>query len=170
MITLFGVHECSADAKGRILLPLPFKKQLNEVLNNGFVIKPSIFSKSLELYPMVTWNEMSKEVNKLNRFIRENVEFIRMFNYGVKSVELDGNARFLIMKDLMEYAGIKKDVVMAASTDRIEIWDKKVYQKIIKDGREGFEALTERVMGNITPGSDSNSNSNSKPSSKRDVN
>ncbi len=155
MINLFGVHECSADAKGRILLPLPFKKQLNEVLNNGFIIKPSIFTKSLELFPIKSWHDLSGEVNKLNRFVRENMDFIRMFNYGVKNVELDSNARFLIMKDLLDHAGIKKDVVMAGAYDRIEIWDKKAYQKAIKDGREGFEALTERVMGNINAASSS---------------
>ena len=116
MISLFGVYECSADAKGRVMLPSAFKKQLAEVLSQGFVIKRSIFSKSLELYPMATWNEMVKDVNKLNRFVKKNVEFIRMFNYGVKSLELDDNARILIPKDLVQFSGIKKDVVLAAAT------------------------------------------------------
>jgi MraZ protein len=151
MINLFGVYECNADAKGRVMLPVAFKKQLSSILDQGFVIKRSIFSKSLELYPMATWNEMVKDVNKLNRFVKKNAEFIRLFNYGVKPLELDGNARLLIPKDLMDFSAIKKNVVMAAATDRIEIWDQAAYEKFIKESSDGFDKLAEDVMGNINP-------------------
>ncbi|MCE3278706.1 MAG: transcriptional regulator, MraZ family [Bacteroidetes bacterium] len=151
MNSLFGVYECSADAKGRVMLPVAFKKQLTTVLDGGFVMKRSIFSKSLELYPMATWNDMVKEVNKLNKFIKKNVEFIRMFNYGVVPVELDSTGRLLIPKDLSGFAGISKNVVMAAAGDRIEIWDKKAYEKFINDSTSDFEKLAEDVMGGITP-------------------
>lgn len=147
MINLFGVYECSADAKGRVMLPNAFKKQLDKALNSEFVIKRSIFSKSLELYPIHTWNDMVKDVNKLNRFVKKNVEFIRLFNYGVKSLELDSNNRILIPKDLVDFAGIKKDVVMAAATDRIEIWDRKAYEKFVKENGTDFDKLAEDVMG-----------------------
>jgi len=151
MNSLFGVYECSADAKGRVMLPVAFKKQLTIVLDAGFVMKRSIFSKSLELYPMATWNEMVKEVNKLNKFVKKNVEFIRMFNYGVVPVELDSTGRLLIPKDLGSFAGISKNVVMAAAGDRIEIWDAKAYEKFINDSTSDFEKLAEDVMGGITP-------------------
>lgn len=151
MNSLFGVYECSADAKGRVMLPVAFKKQLANILADGFVMKRSIFSKSLELYPMATWNEMVKEVNKLNKFVKKNVEFIRMFNYGVISVELDVAGRLLISKDLVSFSGIKKNVVMAAAGDRIEIWDKRAYEKFIKEGSADFEKLAEDVMGGIVP-------------------
>ncbi len=151
MTNLFGVYECNADAKGRVMLPVAFKKQLTSVLKGGFVMKRSIFSKSLGLYPMATWNEMVKEVNKLNKFVKKNVEFIRMFHYGVVPVELDATGRLLIPKDLMTFSKINKNVVMAAAGDRIEIWDKKAYEKFINDSTGDFEKLAEDVMGGITP-------------------
>ncbi len=151
MDSLFGVYECSADAKGRVMLPVAFKKQLAKQLKGGFVMKRSIFSKSLELYPMATWNEMVKEVNKLNKFVKKNVEFIRMFNYGVVPVELDVSGRLLISKDLITFSGINKNIVMAAAGDRIEIWDTKAYEKFINDSTQDFEKLAEDVMGGIQP-------------------
>jgi MraZ protein len=146
---LFGVYECNADAKGRVMFPVAFKKQLSKKLKDGFVLKRSIFSKSLELYPMATWNEMVKEVNKLNKFVKKNVEFIRMFNYGVIQVDLDASGRLLISKDMMTFSGIKKNAVLAAAGDRVEIWDKQSYEKFITDGTEDFEKLAEEVMGDI---------------------
>ena len=150
MTSLFGVYECNADAKGRVMLPVAFKKQLTKELKAGFVMKRSIFSKSLELYPMGTWKEMVKEVNKLNKFVKKNVEFIRMFNYGVVPVELDVTGRLLISKDMMSFAGMNKNIVMAAAGDRIEIWDKKAYEKFINSGTANFEKLAEDVMGGIS--------------------
>ena len=151
MSSLFGVYECNADAKGRVMLPVAFKKQLTKELKGGFVMKRSIFSKSLELFPTATWNEMVKEVNKLNKFVKKNVEFIRMFNYGVVPVELDSAGRLLISKAMMTFSGITKNVMMAAAGDRIEIWDKKAYEKFINDGTSNFEKLAEDVMGGINP-------------------
>ncbi len=151
MDSLFGVYECNADAKGRVMLPVAFKNQLTKELKDGFVMKRSIFSKSLELFPIATWNGMVKEVNKLNRFNKKNVEFIRMFNYGVVPVELDASGRLLISKDMMTFSKITKSVVMAAAGDRIEIWDKKSYEKFINSGTADFEKLAEDVMGGITP-------------------
>ena len=151
MSSLFGVYECNADAKGRIMLPVAFKKQLTKELKAGFVMKRSIFSKSLELYPMATWNEMMKDVSKLNKFVKKNVEFIRQLNYGAVPAELDSSGRLLISKDMMTFSGIRKNVVVAAAVNMIEIWDKKAYEKFIKDGNINFEKLAEEVMGGINP-------------------
>lgn len=155
MINLIGTYECKADAKGRVSLSASFKKQLASVLQDGFVIKRSIFSNCLELFPMVEWNEMSKDVNKLNRFNRDNNEFIRRFNAGVKLVDLDASGRFLLPKDLMAFAGIDKEVVLSSSGSMIEIWDKEKYENSLNGGdNEPFSDLAERVMGGKNNGED----------------
>ncbi|GAB4141235.1 MAG: division/cell wall cluster transcriptional repressor MraZ [Bacteroidia bacterium] len=149
MNSLIGVYECNVDAKGRLLLPSPFKKQLQAVLDKGFVLKRSVFHKCLELYSMDEWNVLVKDINKLNRFKKKNVDFIRMFNAGVKSVELDGNGRLLLPKDLMAFAGISKSIVMSAAVNMIEIWDKDAYENAINDPQIDFGSLAEDVMGSM---------------------
>jgi len=155
-INLFGAYECTADEKGRVMLPASFKKQIASVLKKGFVIKQSIFSKSLEMYPTASWNVLSNQVNQLNKFIKKNVEFIRLFNYGVRPIELDGTFRFHIPKDLIDFAGIKKDVVLVGTQDRIEVWDKRTYEKFIKENGSRFEQLAQEVMGGATVRSNDN--------------
>jgi MraZ protein len=39
-------------------------------LQDGFVLKRSVFQPCLELYPMDQWNLMQK-INKLNRFVKK---------------------------------------------------------------------------------------------------
>lgn len=149
MTSLIGVYECTIDAKGRLLLPAAFKKQLQPVLDKGFVVKRSVFQKCLELYSTDEWTELVKDVNKLNRFRKKNVDFIRMFNAGVKPVELDGSSRLLLPKDLVTFAGISKTIVMSAAVNMIEIWDKDRYEQTINDPNIDFGSLAEEVMGGM---------------------
>jgi MraZ protein len=149
IIYLHGVHEATADAKGRFHLPGSFKRQLEQVLDQGFIIKRSIFSRSLDLFPMATWNQIAMELRKLSRYRREDVEYIRLFTSGMQQVHLDGAQRIQIPKELIVFAGIKKDITLAAVADIIEIWDTRSYNKFIKDNSENFESMTERVMGRL---------------------
>jgi MraZ protein len=135
------------DNKGRILMPAPLKKQLMPVLEEGFVIKRSVFQKCLELYPMKEWNEVMAGVNSLNRFVKKNNDFIRMFTAGVKVVELDGASRLNITKDLVTYAGLNNNIVMSSAVNMIEIWDKDAYEKALNNPDLDFGALAEEVMG-----------------------
>ena len=148
MINLIGTYECKSDAKGRIMLPSALKKQLSLVMQDGFVIKRSVFNNCLEMYPMKEWNTMAAQVNQLNRFIKKNIDFIRSYMSGLKIVEADGNGRILIPKNLIVFAGIDKEIVLTASVNVIEIWDKQQYEDTIKSTLKDFGKLAEEVMGN----------------------
>lgn len=148
MNTIVGTYECKVDAKGRLLLPSPLKKQLASSLQSGFVLKRSIFQQCLELYPMDEWNLMMAKINKLNRFIKKNDDFVRRFLSGVKTIEIDTLGRLLLPKDSMSFAQISKDVVFSSAITIVEIWDKDLYEKSIDNQDIDFAALAEDVMGN----------------------
>lgn len=148
MVNLIGTYECKADAKGRLVLSSALKKQLSPILQNGFVLKRSVFQPCLELYPMSEWNILMAKVNKLNRFVKKNNDFIRRFTAGVKIIELDSSGRLLIPKDLQSFAGITKNVVLSSAVNIVEVWDKDNYEKAIDDATVDFADLAEEVMGN----------------------
>jgi MraZ protein len=147
--SIIGTYECKVDAKGRLLLPAPLKKQLASSLQEGFVLKRSVFQPCLELYPMAEWNLLMNKVNKLNRFVKKNNDFIRRFTAGVKVVEIDNLGRLLIPKDLVVFASVKKDLVLSSAVNIVEIWDKDLYEKSIDDATVDFADLAEDVMGNV---------------------
>lgn len=147
MTSFIGVYECKVDVKGRLMLPSGLKKQLLPLLGDGFVLKRSLFQPCLELYPMSEWEKLVGQVNKLNRFIKEHIDFIRMFTTGLKPIQLDATGRILIPKDLVDFAGIKKKIVVSSVINMIEIWDKDSYEKVINDPNIDFAALAEKVMG-----------------------
>ncbi|MNK06984.1 cell division protein MraZ [compost metagenome] len=149
MNTIIGTYECKVDTKGRLMLPAPLKKQLSQEVNEGFVLKRSVFQPCLELYPMSEWNVMMQKINKLNRFVKKNNDFIRRFTAGVKVIEVDATGRLLIPKDLVVFAGIDKDIVLSSAVNIVEIWDKDKYEQSIDDSVMDFADLAEEVMGNL---------------------
>ncbi|MFH4967674.1 division/cell wall cluster transcriptional repressor MraZ [Gaetbulibacter sp. M240] len=147
MDLLTGTYECKVDAKGRLMMPVALKKQLSPILQDGFVLRRSVFQKCLELYPMGEWQVLMKKMNKLNRFKKKNNDFIRRFTAGVKMIEVDVNGRLLIPKDLTVFANISKNIVVASAINIIEIWDKDLYEQAIDDAAMDFADLAEEVMG-----------------------
>lgn len=147
MNSLIGTYECKVDAKGRLMLPSAIKKQLSPILQDGFVLKRSVFQPCLELYPMTEWELLMQKVNGLNRFRKKNNDFIRRFTAGVKMIEVDAAGRLLIPKDLIVFSGINKDAVVSSAINIIEIWDKDKYEQAIDDATLDFSDLAEEVMG-----------------------
>ena len=144
---IIGTYECKADTKGRLMIPAAFKKQLDPIMHEGFVLKRAVFQPCLEMYPMKEWNVLMSKINKLNRFKKKNNDFIRRFTAGVKIIEVDATGRLLIPKDLIAFASIKKELVLSSAVNIIEIWDKDSYEKAIDDATTDFADLAEEVMG-----------------------
>ena len=147
VISFIGTYDCKADAKGRVMLPVALKNQMSPMLNEGFVIKRSVFQPCLELYPMAEWNLLMEKMNKKNRFKKKNNDFIRRFSAGVKVIEIDATGRMLIPKNLISIASITKEVVLSSAINIVEIWDKGSYEKVIDETADDFASLAEEVMG-----------------------
>jgi MraZ protein len=146
MTNFLGEYECKVDAKGRITLPSSLKRQVNNASQDRYVIHRG-FEKCLILYPFNEWETTSAEVNKLNLYNKKNREFARQFHRGATELELDGTNRLLMPKRLLEYAGIGKDLILFAYSNRIEVWAKEVYENWLNAEPEDLSALAEEVMG-----------------------
>lgn len=128
------------------MFPAPLKRQLENVLHEGFVVNRNLFEKCLVLYPAQQWAEVSGQLGQLNRFIEKNERFIRRFNNGATPVSLDGTGRLLVPSALAEYADLKKEVKLMGNGDRVEIWSKARYEEMLNEDID-MGALSEEVMG-----------------------
>lgn len=149
MKNFIGTYECKIDDKGRLKLPSSLVKQMEDFDDQTFIVKRSVFQLCLEVYPINRWDKLMEKINKLNKFIKKNADFIRMFTAGVKTVELDNAGRLLISKDLVNFANLKKEVVITSAGELLEIWDKQDYEKVIATNEEDFASLAEDVMGSF---------------------
>lgn len=134
------------------MLPSALRRQLDPSANEAFFLNRG-FEQCLVMYPMNEWEkEERKLLDRLNLYDPSDREFYRKMTYGGATLSLDKNGRLLIPKSLLDGVGIKKEVVLFAFANRIEVWDAKVFDKNMNQGWENFSELAQKVMGN----SDSN--------------
>ncbi len=143
---LIGEFECRLDDKSRVILPSGLKKQISQEAQDRFVINRG-FENCLVLYPMNEWKGISEEINRLNLYNRKNRDFARYFYRGATELTLDNASRLLLPKSLLSYAGIVRDVVLFAFSNRIEVWSRDRYEKLMTDEPADFSLLAEEVMG-----------------------
>lgn len=151
MINLLGEYEATLDAKGRFLLPGGLKKQLPEG-ESRLIISRGI-EKCLTLYPLQSWEPIVARIRQLNDFDPKVREFKRLFLGGATEVELDSAGRLLLPPQLKEFAGLSKDIVLAADLDKINIWDAGKYKQFFEDfSPEAFSNLAAEVMAGDNKG------------------
>lgn len=142
-----GEFECSVDSKGRVLFPAALRKQISPEAMERFVVNRG-FDKHLNLFPMNEWNSVTTKMStELNLFLSDHLRFHRLFHNGATELFLDGQGRLLLPKTLTHYAGIKKELVLYAFANRIEIWAKDKFDKMITDKSGEYAKLAEKVMG-----------------------
>lgn len=148
MTSFLGEFECTLDSKSRFLLPAGLKKQIDPEAKEQFVMNRG-FEGCLVLYPMNEWEKITARMRNLNLFQAKARAFYRQFHNGATAIMLDGSGRVLIPKSLMAYADLRKEAVLFAYADRIELWSKDRYEKIMNQDADAFAALAEEVMGGL---------------------
>ena len=120
---LMGTYSHSLDAKGRLIIPAQFRKNLGE----SFVLTKSP-DNCLAIYSEEEWMKQIEATNALPRLTSEAARRFRRIYFGNStSAELDKQGRILIPANLREYAGLTKDVTLVGVTDHVEVWDEKAW-------------------------------------------
>ena len=101
MATFIGDYTCKVDVKGRIILPMAFKKQMPADAQDHFVVRKDIFENCLVLYAIEDWNRQLEKIRKkVNPYNREQNMFLRNFLREQQNSRLITITAFLCQKDL----------------------------------------------------------------------
>jgi len=135
----------SIDSKGRLSLPARLRKNVAEDADNTFVMTLGI-DKCIEIYPKDQWKLIEEKLLKLNFFDQREARFIRMMLQNAQEDTMDAQSRILIPQSLLDYAGIKNEVLILGVLKKIELWDNNVYNSYVSGSPETFEQIASQVM------------------------
>lgn len=154
MLELTGEYICKLDAKGRMVVPALLKRKIPNIEQEGLVVNRG-FEKNLVIYPRQEWQKMMRQLSRLNQFKADHRNFVRKFMSGATELMLDAAGRVLIPRNLLEYAGIDGELMLACQFDKIEVWSKEVYEQTLGEmSEDDFAALGEKVLGGLDFGGD----------------
>lgn len=141
-----GVYECKLDDKGRICFPSELLRQIKpESMREKFVVKKGV-EPCLVLFLENEWQKKCGEVEALDEYDEEVVEFKRYFYASVKRLFLDSNNKLLFPKIFLDYAGIDKDIVILAMNNSMELWSKEDYEARMPVRRDDERQYTARML------------------------
>jgi MraZ protein len=114
-----GTFEYQMDDRNRVGLPPRYRDQFDA---------PAIMTTSrdscIAVYTQEGFEAAGAEVRARADDSVEGRRYRRFFFSNAYPVPKDGQNRLLIPQKLIEYGGLKKDVVVAGAGDWFEIWDK----------------------------------------------
>lgn len=146
MSSFIGDYNCKIDAKGRLIFPSAFKKQVNPEAKEHFVVKKDIYEDCLVLYPMDEWERMVEILRKkLNPYKKTHKQFLRGFYMDTAEISLDSNNRLTIPKKILSKISVEKELKLVAQDDKIEIWNPETYNKNFDELQ--FQDLAEDIFG-----------------------
>lgn len=130
MLRFIGDYQSKFDTKGRVIIPSSFRKVMQSMTQDLFVVRKNIYENCLDLYPYAEWEkQITLITSKLNLFNKAHSAFLREYYRNLSELNMDANGRILINSRLLESVNIDKDVMILGLDSKIEIWSEKEYEK-----------------------------------------
>jgi MraZ protein len=129
-----GEYLRTKDSKGRIFIP----SNLRDGLSGGMVISKGFDVKCLFLFSKESWKNLQEKILS-GPIAKKNLqEFSRWFFSSAQVVDFDPQGRIKIPQSLQDHARIDKEIILVGVSDRIEIWDKEVWNDYYKNAETRF--------------------------------
>ena len=61
-------------------------------------------------------------------------------------MELDGSGRFLIPKQMLNYAQLEKQVVVVGMGNKVELWNPELYKEQLYDNQNEFSDHVQKFL------------------------
>ena len=127
MISFVGEYPRQLDDRGRCILPAKIREKLSGTVH----ITRSPIDRCLNLYTEEEWETIAAKVRSLPTVTDRNAAALQRKLFGKAiSCELDKQGRIPLTNELIEYAGMTKDIVLVGVNAKLEIWDSEKWKEI----------------------------------------
>jgi MraZ protein len=113
-----GEYQHTIDTKGRLAIPSRFRSKLE----HGAVLVRGIET-CLYVFPMETWEEKAKELDKVTLDPKQRRLIERRFFGTAYECELDAQGRIVVPSAFRRYAELVGESAIIGARHRFEIWN-----------------------------------------------
>lgn len=137
---LTGTHPRTLDDKKRLALPKRVREVLGETAKLFITPGPD---QSLWFFSQDELERLSVKLDQAPATDAEVRVFRRLFFAQMDAVEIDRSGRILIPERLVQFAGLKHEVVLIGVRDHLELWDQERWQQYLTANATRFDAVAE---------------------------
>jgi MraZ protein len=125
---LRGNYTARIDEKGRLKVPTPFRRYLEEKYGTSFYVT-SLAGDNVRLYPLPEWESIEQRLSLLPSMDPARRRFLDRTNYYGQQSEMDAQGRVLIHPLLRKSAGVTGDVAVLGYLTYLEVWELEAFQQ-----------------------------------------
>jgi MraZ protein len=148
MPLFIGTHQSRRDAKGRMSIPAQFRSVLKQMSHAGkdapvasMYLRPSHQNPCVEGWTEVGFEALSTPMAEgYNQFSPEYEDFVMALFGNARLLETDTEGRIMLPPSLIEYAGLKQDVVFIGTRNTFQIWEPEAGERRLAEAREKTKA------------------------------
>lgn len=141
----YGEYRHSIDNKGRLIIPAKFRETLKESYIEKFVVTRGL-EKCLFVFTVNEWATLQGKIKNLSLMKANARSFSRILFSGAYEAVCDKQGRIMLPPHLIDYASIKKEVVVVGVSTRFEIWGVERWDQFVKESLENYEAIAEELV------------------------
>lgn len=141
---LTGTHPRTLDDKKRIVLPKRVREQLGEGVEQLYVAQG--MDQCLWLFDQRNLERLAEKLDEAPATDAEARVFRRLFFAQMEAVDVDGSGRVLIPDRLIDYAGLKHEVVLIGVRDHLELWDAERWDRYFRRHSSRFDTVAEAAF------------------------
>ncbi|MGB5245142.1 MAG: division/cell wall cluster transcriptional repressor MraZ [Woeseia sp.] len=119
-----GATKVTLDAKGRLAIPTRYRERLQTRCDGQLVVTVDR-DNCLLLYPMPDWEDIERKLMRLPSLNSQSRRLQRLMVGYATEIELDGNGRILLTKELREFAGLGRQAILLGQGNKFELWDEE---------------------------------------------
>lgn len=135
-----GEYTHNLDLKGRIAIPVKFRKQLD----GGAIITRGL-DRCLFLFSQGEWDSLAKKLIALPLAQSNSRAFVRLMLAGAMDAEIDQQGRILVPDYLRKYAELNKKAVVTGLYNRIEIWNEENWKQYKLKTESASDEIAEKL-------------------------
>ena len=123
-----GASKITLDSKGRMAIPTRYRDEIVS-RSAGSLVATIDRDPCLLLYPLPDWEEMERRLMRLPG----NKPAVRAYQRRIvghaADMDMDSHGRILISKELREFAGLEKQVMLIGQGNKFELWDESKWSQ-----------------------------------------
>ena len=119
-----GATKVTLDAKGRLAIPTRYRDRILS-RSNGELVVTVDRDYCLLIYPYPDWEEIERKLIRLPTMNKQARRLQRLMVGYATEMELDGNGRILISKELREFANLDRQAILLGQGKKFELLNDK---------------------------------------------
>ena len=125
-IVFRGATKVNLDAKGRLAIPTRYRDRLASRCAGQIVVTVDK-DHCLLIYPLQDWEELERKLVRLPSMNKVARNIVRIMVGYATEVEMDGNGRILVSRELRDFAGLDKAAMLIGQGNKFELWDEDAW-------------------------------------------